>query len=129
MPATVAPPKKILIVEDDKALNASLQRRFRSTGFEATGCFDGQQGMDLLNQGKYDVLLLDLQMPVKDGFAVLAKKGTTANADTPAYVLTGLDQAEKLELARELGAKAVYQKMDMSPAQVAEAIRKEVVAP
>jgi CheY-like chemotaxis protein len=66
-------------------------------------------------------------MPVKDGFAVLAKKPATPNAETPVYVLTGMGQDEKLELAKELGARSVFSKHEMSPAEVAATIEREVL--
>ena len=123
---TATPVKKILIVEDDRNLNAALQRRFASSGFKTIACYDGQQALDVMGRQSCDVLLLDLMMPVKDGFAVLAKKASTRCANAPAYVLTTMGQDEKLALARELGAKDVFLKSETSAAQVVEAVKKDL---
>jgi sigma-B regulation protein RsbU (phosphoserine phosphatase) len=123
-----AAPKRVLIVEDDRNLNQSLVRKFQRLGFEVIGCYNGEQGIERLAAEPFDCVLLDLMMPVKDGFAVLAKKPSTPNAHTPAYVLTGLGQDEKLALARELGARSVFNKSEMSPAEVAATIQRELLA-
>jgi DNA-binding response OmpR family regulator len=119
--------KRVLIVEDDRSLNHSLLRKFTRLGFEAIGCYDGEEGIEQLWREHFDCVLLDLMMPVKDGFAVLAKKPATPNAETPVYVLTGMGQDEKLELAKELGARSVFSKHEMSPAEVAATIEREVL--
>jgi DNA-binding response OmpR family regulator len=119
-------PKKILIVEDDPNLNSSLKRRFERNGFEAIACYDGQQALDVMDRQPCDCLLLDLMMPVKDGFAVLAKKPSTRCAAAPAYVLTTMGQDEELQLARELGAKDVFLKSETSASQVVDAIKKDL---
>lgn len=125
---TATAARKVLVVEDDVNLNQSLQRKFQKAGMQAVGCNDGQQGIDWLEREKFDCVLLDLMMPVKDGFALLVKKKSTPNADTPAFVLTTCGQDEKLDLAYELGARRVFQKSDQSPSQVVETITTEIGA-
>jgi DNA-binding response OmpR family regulator len=114
------------VIEDDRNLNPSLVRKFTRLGFEAVGCFDGQAGIDHLSREPFDCVLLDLMMPIKNGFEVLEQKPQTANAQTPAYVLTALGQEEKIAHARELGAREVFSKSEMSPAQVVETIQQEI---
>jgi CheY-like chemotaxis protein len=67
--------------------------------------------LERLQANAYDGVLMDLMMPMKDGFAVLARKGSTRNADAPAYVLTTLGE-EKRALALELGARKVFLKSE-----------------
>lgn len=117
--------KKILIIEDDKSMNDSLHRKFEKMGYETDSCFDGEQGLNMMNKKLYDAITLDLLMPIQDGFFVLAKKTTTLNAKTPTYVLTALE-GEKCELAKELGAKNIFIKSHNSPAEIAETIRKDI---
>jgi len=78
-----------------------------------------------MEEKTYDAIILDLMMPIKDGFAVLAKKSSTKNPDTPAYVLTTLGE-EKCELARELGAKMTFIKSQMSASEFIEAVKKDM---
>ena len=130
MPTVTPTPakKRVLVIEDDRNLNPSLVRKFAKLGFEAVGCFDGQQGIDQLAHTPFDCVLLDLMMPIKNGFEVLEQKPQTPNANTPAYVLTALGQEEKIARARELGARDVFSKSEMSPAQVVETIQRELSA-
>lgn len=117
--------KKILIVDDDRMLNGSLQRKFQHLGYQTEGCFDGEEGLTLMQAEHFDGIVLDLMMPIKDGFAVLAKKGVTMNSDTPAFVLTSMDQA-KCDLAKELGAYKTFDKVQMSPTEVAWQVEKDL---
>lgn len=117
-------PKRFLVIEDDKTTNASLQRRLQQLGYQTDGCFDGEQGLQFMNEHIYSGIVLDLMMPIKDGFAVLAKRGATQNASTPAYVLTTLGE-EKCELARELGARRTFIKSEMSIAAVIDEIHQD----
>ncbi|MFA6038711.1 MAG: response regulator [Candidatus Peribacteraceae bacterium] len=117
--------KQILVVEDDKNMNDSLQRKFQGLGCETEGCFDGEQALIKMGEKTYDGIMMDLMMPIKDGFAVLAKKSTTKNPTTPVYVLTTLGE-EKCELARELGAKMTFIKSQMTAAQVIEEVKKDM---
>lgn len=117
--------KTFLVIEDDKSMNESLQRKLQKVGFDTEGCFDGEQGLNKMNEKTYDGIMMDLMMPIKDGFAVLAKKPTTKNPGTPVYVLTTLGE-EKRDLALELGAKKAFVKSEMSAAQVVEEIQKDL---
>ena len=126
MKAKITPTtKKILVVEDDHSMNDFLQHKFQQFGWETEGCFDGEQGLKLMNRKRYDGIVLDLMMPIKDGFAVLAKKGTTRNATIPVNVLTTLGE-ERCSLARELGAKKTFIKSETSAGQVVEQIKKDM---
>lgn len=125
MEPTNSTKKTFLVIEDDKSMNDSLQRKLQNIGFETEGCFDGEQGLNKMNEKTYDGIMMDLMMPIKDGFAVLAKRSTTKNANTPVYVLTALGE-EKCDLARELGAKMTFIKSQMSAAQVIEGVRKDM---
>lgn len=128
MPAAAPPSakKRVLVIEDDRNLNPSLVRKFEKLGFETVGCYDGQQGIEHLAREPFDCVLLDLMMPIKNGFEVLQQKPRTPNAQTPAYVLTALGQEEKILRARELGARDVFSKSEMSPAQVVETIHRAI---
>ena len=87
--------KKILIAEDERPLSKALELKLRNVGYEVVTVSDGQEAIDLLAKGGFDVLLLDLIMPRADGFAVLeainAKK-----VKIKTIVLSNLGQAEIL---------------------------------
>ena len=125
MTNTSSPKKRFLIIEDDKIINSSLQRKLKNLGFEVEGCFDGECGLKLLHEKRYDCIVLDLLMPIKDGFAVLTERDSTKSALTPVYVLTSLNE-EKRALATKFGAKKVFAKSEMSLSEVVEELKREV---
>lgn len=116
--------QQFLVVEGDRTLNVGFRRRLQRAGFEAEGCSDGEQALARMNVKNYDGILLDLTMPIKDGFAVLARRALTKNAQTPVYALTTLGE-EKRELARELGARLTFIISETSVAEMMVAIRKD----
>lgn len=121
--------QRILVVEDDKSMNESLQRKLRECDFETEGCFDGEQALKLLNEKKYDGISLDIVMPVKDGFAVMAQRRGTPNEKTPIFVLSDIDAGDKRELAWSLGCVRFYRKDSNTPADVAKSIRDYLTSP
>lgn len=62
---------RILVVDDEESLNSVVQETLRAAGYSVDGAYDGVEGLEKLRQDKYDVVLLDLRMPRKDGLAVL----------------------------------------------------------
>lgn len=61
--------KKILVVDDDETVRLATQAILRNLNVEVDLAENGQQALDLLTQSSYDVLILDLNMPVLDGYA------------------------------------------------------------
>ncbi|MCD8343620.1 MAG: response regulator, partial [Oscillospiraceae bacterium] len=60
---------KILVVEDDAALNRSVCAFLRQNGFNALGCTDAQEAYDAMYGGDiFDLIISDIMMPVTDGF-------------------------------------------------------------
>jgi two-component system response regulator VanR len=110
----MADKKKILIVEDEKALQTTLYIKLMKNGFEPTVCADGQQAIDMLLKDKFDLILLDIILPMKDGYMVLEEKANTVNKDTPVIVMTNLSQPEHLAHAKKLGARDCYMKSQIS---------------
>jgi DNA-binding response OmpR family regulator len=103
--------KKVLIVEDEKPLAHALELKLQHEGFTVKVASDGQQCLDTLKSEPFDVVLLDLVMPVLDGFQVLEKL-----KDMPArpavFVLSNLSQHEDEARVLELGAKKFFIKSD-----------------
>ena len=60
--------KKILIAEDEKPMANALSLKLNSAGFETTLVYDGDSAISAAKSTSYDLILLDLVMPIKDGF-------------------------------------------------------------
>lgn len=84
---------RILLVEDDPSLGPLLQEYLDAKGFETKLAEDGQKGSELFFKGSYDLLLLDVMMPVKDGIT-LAKEIRLTDKNVPIIFLTAKSMKE-----------------------------------
>ena len=78
---------RILLAEDEKALNRVITRRLGWEGYSVDPCFDGQEALDYLAAVEYDAVVLDVMMPKVDGFEVLTQLRERGD-DTPVLFLT-----------------------------------------
>lgn len=96
---------KILIVEDSRLNRVFLARGLEKNGHEVIEAEDGLQGVTLFSEEKPDLVLMDLMMPVMDGFtAVKEIKKNCADKFIPTIVLTALTDTASLIKAIECGA-------------------------
>jgi len=94
---------KVLIVEDEAAISMPLRDRLESEGYEVGVAGDGLQGFAKASTGEWDLLILDLMLPGRDGLEVcrdLRGKGIT----TPVLMLTARDQTVDKVLGLKIGA-------------------------
>ena len=78
---------KILYVEDDKTLSFITKENLERKGYSITFCEDGEQALKIFKSGNFDICLLDVMIPVIDGFTV-AKEIRKINKDIPIIFLT-----------------------------------------
>lgn len=112
---------RVLIVEDEPDIALGLEQDLRLDGFEVEILNDGQQAIDRAGSDSFDLILLDVGLPGKDGFAVcreLRRMGTL----TPIIVLTARDQETDKIQGLELGADD-YVTKPFSPAELRARIR------
>ena len=94
---------RILIAEDEKALNRILVKQFTKLGYSVDSCFDGESVFDFLAGAEYDAIVLDVMMPRKDGFEVLREMRQQKNS-TPVIFLTAKTQISDRVYGLDLGA-------------------------
>jgi len=82
---------KILIVEDDKNMGYLLKENMKVSGFDPVLCINGQQGIDAFNSETFDLCLLDIMMPEKDGLTLAAEIRKT-DKNIPIIFLTAKSQ-------------------------------------
>lgn len=104
--------KKILVVEDDQALNDAFSL-ILETDYDVDTAFDGQEALALVEKNTYDLILLDLLMPVMDGKAFL--KSFQNPDDIPVIVFSNLDAKSDVEEVTQLGATRYMLKSWASP--------------
>ncbi len=83
---------RILVIEDEERLGEYLRKGLSESGYVADVANDGIDGLHLAIEGSYDLIVLDVMLPGKDGFEVLA--GLRARRKTPVLMLTARDAVE-----------------------------------
>lgn len=102
---------KILLVDDDELLVLSLKTLLQATGYEIVTALDGLQGLQAALQHAPDLILLDVRMPVLDGFGMLAAlRANAATRTIPCVILTAMDDRESLDNALRHGADGMLLK-------------------
>src|SRR5438128_581253 len=89
---------RVLVVDDDASICELLSSVLRRHGLQVDVASDGQQALDLLRETSYAVVLLDLIMPVLDGFAVLDRMDEERRSLPVVLVVTGADRSAISEL-------------------------------
>lgn len=95
--------KKLLIVEDDENIAELLQLHLRKEGYELVHAADGTQGLQLLKQGGWDALILDLMLPGVDGLEI-CRHARTMTRYTPIVMISARSSETHRVLGLELGA-------------------------
>ncbi len=118
---------KIAIVEDDQAISQMYRIKFEAEGYTVETAENGKLGLELAENMKPDIILLDLMMPEMNGDEMLDKlRKTTWGKTTKVVILTNMGEQEIPEQVKKLGVSAVILKADMTPRQVAELVKKEL---
>ena len=93
---------QILVVEDDKAMNALVRSYLTDNGYEATPCDNGREAMRLLDEKPFDMIITDVMMPEMDGFE-LASRVRETDKQIPILYMTALDDKPSKQLGYRLG--------------------------
>ncbi|MBN1258332.1 response regulator [Candidatus Peregrinibacteria bacterium] len=100
---------KVLIAEDNLYLSKAMRSFLADEGLDIDVANDGNQASALINKNEYRLIFLDLNMPFKSGFDILAE--LKAKKDPPpVLVFSNFDQPESKELALSLGAREYFVK-------------------
>ena len=81
---------RVLIVEDEKRLAQALGQIMEEQRYQVDIVYDGQDGLDYALSGQYDIVVLDVMLPKKDGFEVV-RQLREANQSVPVLMLTARD--------------------------------------
>lgn len=103
--------KKILIVDDEPNIVMSLEYTFKKSNYEVFIARDGQEALDILKTNYPDVIILDIMMPMVDGFATLEQIRKDANLQhTKVMFLSAKNKESDIEKGLALGADAYMTK-------------------
>lgn len=93
--------KKILIVEDDEAINNLIANTLRQEMYDCYSAFTGKEGADMFEQRQYDLVLLDLMLPEINGYELLEFIKPT---DTPVIIISAMGQVQDRIKGLRMGA-------------------------
>jgi len=109
----------VLVTDDDEDLRLLCQLHLEMGGFLVAQAANGQEALDVARRDRPDLILLDIMMPVKDGWDALAEiKSDPTLRDVPVFVLSGKGQRSDQDRALALGADAFIAKPFQGPALV-----------
>ncbi len=98
-------PGRVLVVDDDETIRLLARATLELAGYEVSESSDGTAALDVFREISPDLILLDVLLPGKDGFAVCREiRALPAGADIPIVMMTGLDDVESISRAYGAGA-------------------------
>ena len=95
---------RLLIVEDEKALNKVIAKRLEAEGYSVDRCFDGEEALDYIAVGEFDAIIMDIMMPKLSGLDVLRQIRSNKN-NTPVLLLTAKDTVRDRVTGLDAGAE------------------------
>jgi len=111
--------KKVLIVEDDQALLNLYDKKFSNSGYNVIRAEDGQEGLDKAESESPDVILLDIMLPVMNGFEVLKNLKKKKLLDrVPVVILSNYGETKNVTEGLVEGAVEYLIKVEHTPEEV-----------
>ncbi len=115
---------KILIIEDDRFLASAYKLAFQGEQFDVETAYDGEEGLQKIDSFAPDCIVLDLVMPILDGYGVLERLNKSGKvASLPIIVASNLGQEDEIKRAMDLGAKAFITKSQTPITAVIEKVQ------
>jgi len=106
---TSVPPKRVLVVDDDKDILVLLERVLRADGYEVVTMTDGGEALLACEKAPFALILLDLMMPKMDGEIFLGRLRAKLGVDMPPVVVLSAS-SKRADIARAYGAAATLEK-------------------
>ena len=107
----------ILIIEDDASISNLIVTTLVREGYSCEAASDGRRGLELYETGRFDLILLDLMLPMNSGYDLLE---TIRNGDTPVIVISAMNQVQDRIKGLKMGADDYLSK----PFQVGELVAR-----
>lgn len=116
---------KILIVEDDKSIRDLYEIKLNKVGFDVKTAEDGGAGWEIAQKELPDLILLDVMMPVMNGFEVLKKlRGKKETAEIPVIILSNYGEVDQMTQGFLVGATDYLIKAEHTPSDVVEIVNE-----
>lgn len=106
---------KILIIEDDTSLQEAYSFILKTAGHVVMSAYNGKEGLELAKEQPFDIILLDIHMPVMNGWEFLEKYQSDAPSSTKIIVFSNMVEPDTQKQATSLGAYRSVLKSSMTP--------------
>ena len=118
---------KVLVVEDNEDHMLTAATILKYAQYSVLKAKNGKEGVEIAKKEKPDFILMDIEMPVMDGFEALKTlKAAEATKNIPVIMLTNLGQDEDKERGKKLHAADYWVKADFTPTQVSDKIKNYI---
>lgn len=94
---------RVLVVEDEKYMNRIISKKLKVEGYSVDSCYDGEEALSYIKSTSYDIIIMDIMMPQKNGYEVLKEIRHEGNS-VPVLFLTAKDALEDRVKGLDLGA-------------------------
>ena len=112
---------KILLVEDEKEICRVYEEILNGCGYTVRSCYDGDTGTKHALEGDYDILLLDIMLPNKDGLEIL-EDVHASGLTKKVVILSNIEKDDVLKKATSMGALRYVIKSEVNPNELVEII-------
>jgi DNA-binding response OmpR family regulator len=118
---------KIAIIEDDLAIAQMYRLKFEAEGHHVEIAANGKLGLELCEEMKPEIVLLDLMMPEMNGDEMLEKlRKQDWGKDVRVMILTNVSEQEAPDRLKDMNISGYVVKAEMTPSQVAELIKQKL---
>jgi len=125
----VSSQKKVCVVDDNVEIRDIYRIKFQSEGFAVVEASDGEKALEVIKTERPDIILLDIQMPVLDGFGVLkALKENPELSKIPVVILSNVNSDDVFQKVSDLGSAQYYLIKSLTPPQKAVDVVSEALA-
>lgn len=117
--------EKILVVEDDEILKDLYVELLKDEGYAVDAAVDGEEGLRKIQEGGWDLILLDIILPKMDGLQIMEKikESPPKNQNGPIVFLTNLGNDQAINKGLQLGGTGYLIKSQLTPPDVLHEIR------
>jgi CheY-like chemotaxis protein len=118
--------KRLLVVDDDLYIRELYEEVLKDEGYDVQTASNGEEALGKLQQGGFDLVLLDIMMPKLDGLGIMdaLTKTPPPVKNGPILLLTNLDHEPLIKEAMDKGAQAFLIKADITPADLLAQVKK-----
>lgn len=118
--------QRILLIEDDTFTRELYEEVLGDAGFEVEAAVDGEEGIDKIRAGNYDLILLDIMLPKTDGLGILRdlKNNPPKHKMGPIILVTNMAHDPVIKLARDLGVTQSIIKSEITPGDLVSRVKE-----